>query len=132
MHCYIKTGMHAGIFGDPISACLDHMSAVFKPAWHSCRNIQCFQQAFVALDVLYDVRHVKLGEPPGNCVHSVLQTSCLGRGAVQLPIQEFRCIEQKLYDRYFASEAITARDWNAGICGICGIAPIFESGDGNC
>ena len=51
---------------------------------------------------------------------------------MQLDLQELRYLEQKLYDGYFAFEAMTARDWNAGICGICGIAPIFESGDGNC
>ena len=88
---------------------------------------------FVALDVFYDMRHhVMQGEPPGNCAHSVLQSSSLGRDSVQLVPQELRYLEQKLYDGYFAFEAMTARDWNAGICGICGIAPIFESGDGNC
>ena len=51
---------------------------------------------------------------------------------MQLGIQKFRNLEQKLCDGYFAFEAITARDWNAGICGICGIVPIIESGDGNC
>ena len=132
MHCYIQTGMHAGILSDPISACIDH-TAVLKLHGIHAGIFNVSNKLFVALDVLYDMRqHVKLGEPPGNCVHSVLQTSCLGRGAVQLPIQELRYIEQKLYDGYFAFEAITARDWNAGICGICGIAPIFESGDGNC
>ena len=52
--------------------------------WHAgIFNVS--NKLFVALDVLYDMRHhVKLGEPPGNCAHSVLQTSCLGRGAVQL------------------------------------------------
>lgn len=124
--------MHAGILSDPTSACLDH-TAVLKLHGIHAGIFNVSNKLFVALDVLYDMRqHVKLGEPPGNCVHSVLQTSCLGRGAVQLPIQELRYIEQKLYDGYFAFEAITARDWNAGICGICGIAPIFESGDGNC
>ena len=65
-------------------------------------------------------------------MHLVLQTSCLEKGVVQLPIQELRYLKQKLYDGYFAFEAITTRDWNDGICGISGIAPIFESGDGNC
>jgi len=65
----------------------------------------------VALDVLHDIRHhVKQGEPPGNCVQSVLQSRCLGRDAMQLDLQELRYLEQKLYDGYFAFEAMTARD----------------------
>ena len=29
-------------------------------------------------------------------------------------------------------EALTDRDWDSAICGVCGIlCPIFESGDGN-
>ena len=27
--------------------------------------------------------------------------------------------------------ALTDRDWDSAICGICGVCPIFESGDGN-
>ena len=30
-----------------------------------------------------------------------------------------------------AFEVLTERDWDSAICGICGVCPIFESGDGN-
>ena len=75
---------------------------------------------------------MRMGEPPGNCAHSVLQSACLTGGKLNVEAEELRYLEQRLYDGYFAFEAITCRDWNSGICGICGIAPIFESGDGNC
>ena len=39
--------------------------------------------------------------------------------------------DEKLYDGYFAFKALTMWEWNK-ICGKCGIAPLFESGDGNC
>ena len=39
-------------------------------------------------------------------------------------------IEQKLYDGYFAFEALSEHNWDSGVCGICGIAPVFESADG--
>ena len=41
---------------------------------------------------------------------------------------ESRYFIEKLYDGYFAFEVLTERDWNAAICGVC---PLFESGDGN-
>ncbi len=44
---------------------------------------------------------------------------------------EFRCPKEKLYDGYFGFEALTERNWDSAICGICGVCPIFESGDGN-
>ena len=87
----------------------------------------------MSLDILFDMRsHVKQGEPPGNCAHAVLESTCLSGNKLNLSQSELRYLEQKLYDGYFAFEAITHRDWNAGICGVCGIAPVFESGDGNC
>ena len=51
----------------------------------------------------------------------------------RLPLtsQEQWYLERMLYDGYFAFEAMTARKWDDGVCGICGIAPVFESGDGN-
>ena len=42
---------------------------------------------------------------------------------------EFQYLTEKLYDGYFAFEVLT--DWDAAICGIYGVCPIFESGDGN-
>ena len=32
---------------------------------------------------------------------------------------------------YFAFEALSEHNWDSGVCGICGIAPVFESADGN-
>ena len=32
---------------------------------------------------------------------------------------------------YFAFEAFSEHNWDNGVCGICGIAPMFESGDAN-
>lgn len=88
---------------------------------------------FVSLDILFDMRsHVKQGESPGNCAHAVLESTWLSGNKLNLSQSELRYLEQKLYDGYFAFEAVTHRDWNAGICGVCGIAPVFESGDGNC
>lgn len=88
---------------------------------------------FVTLDILYDMRnHVEKGEPPGNSAHAVIRSCCLSGSKIQLSGEELRYLEQKLYDGYFAFEAMTARDWNEAICGVCGVAPVFESGDGNC
>ncbi len=95
-----------------------------------CRHIQHIQQ-----DVLFNIRnHVKSGEPPGNCVHAILSSPLLSKDLSQLQLtpDEIQYIEQKLYDGYFAFEAVTHRDRDKAICGVCGIAPVFESGDGNC
>ena len=87
----------------------------------------------MSLDILYDMRsHVERGEPPGNCAHAMLKSCCLSGCKPQLGSEEIRYLEQKLYDGYYAFEAMTERDWNETICGICGVAPVFESGDGNC
>ena len=42
-------------------------------------------------------------------------------------------MEQKLYDGYFAFEALSEHNWDSGVCGIpvCGVAPVFDGGDGN-
>ena len=88
---------------------------------------------FVTLDILYDMRnHVEKGEPPGNCAQAMLKSCCLRGNKLNLGGEELRYLEQKLYDGYYAFEAMTERDWNETICGICGVAPVFESGDGNC
>lgn len=87
----------------------------------------------MTLDILYDMRnHVEKGEPPGNCAQAMLKSCCLRDSKVNLDGEELRYLEQKLYDGYYAFEAMTERDWNETICGICGVAPVFESGDGNC
>ena len=88
---------------------------------------------FVTLDILYDMRnHAEKGEPPGNCAQAMLKSCCLRGNKLNLGGEELRYLEQKLYDGYYAFEAMTERDWNETICGICGVAPVFESGDGNC
>ena len=91
---------------------------------------------FVTLDVLFDMRsHIRRGEPPHNCAASVFERLDL-TGQLQkddnLTSEELRYLKEKLYDGYFAFEALTRREWDSAICGICGIAPVFESGDGNC
>ena len=79
--------------------------------------------------------HIRRGEPPHNCAEAVFERLPL-TGQLQqegnLNTEELRYLQEKLYDGYFAFEALTRREWNNAICGICGIAPIFESGDGNC
>jgi hypothetical protein len=82
--------------------------------------------------MLFEMReHVKSGEPPGNTTSSMLTASLLQPSAPLLAANEYRYLKEKLYDGYFAFEALTDRDWDSAICGICGICPIFESGDGN-
>ena len=73
-------------------------------------------------------------KPPGNTAQTVLESALLfaRSSALQaLADEEKTYLEQKLYDGYFSFEASTERDWNNSICGICGAAPVFESGDGN-
>ena len=88
---------------------------------------------FVSLDILFSMRfHVQRGEPPGNCNQAIVDTACLiSQATLQITSEEKRYLEQKLYDGYFAFEASTTRNWDNGICGICGVAPVFQSGDGN-
>lgn len=88
---------------------------------------------FITLDVLFEMRsHIRRGEPPHNCSEAVFERLPL-TGQLQqegnLNTEELRYLQEKLYDGYFAFEALTRREWNNAICGI---APIFESGDGNC
>ena len=77
---------------------------------------------FVTLDVLLDVRfHVRLGEPIHNCCISVMLSSLLHicqQGGVSITSEEKRYLEEKLYDGYFAFEAVTNRKWDDAICGI--------------
>ena len=67
--------------------------------------------------------HIRRGEPPHNCAASVFERLTL-TGHLQpednLTSDELRYL-QKLYDGYFAFEALTRRDWDSAICGICGI-----------
>ena len=87
---------------------------------------------FVTLDLLLEMRsHVEQGEAVHNCAHSIIEASSFCGESLPLTEQERWYIERKLYDGYFAFEALTARDWDQGVCGICGCAPVFESGDGN-
>ncbi len=86
----------------------------------------------VSLDILFEIReHVKFGEPPGNTTSAVVNAALLLPFAPLLSETEIRYLKEKLCDGYFAFEALTNRDWDLAICGMCGICPIFESGDGN-
>lgn len=86
----------------------------------------------VSLDILFEMReHVKKGEPPGNTATAVLTAALLQPSAPLITENEFRYLGEKLYDGYFTFEVLTRRNWDAAICGICGVCPIFESGDGN-
>ena len=93
-------------------------------------NICC--KLFVSLDILFEMRsHIQQGEPVHNCAHSLMEAASLTGERLPLTSQEQWYLERMLYDGYFAFEAMTARKWDDGVCGICGIAPVFESGDGN-
>lgn len=86
----------------------------------------------MSLDILFEMRsHVQQGEPVHNCAHSLMEAASLTGESLPLTSQEQWYLERMLYDGYFAFEAMTARKWDDGVCGICGIAPVFESGDGN-
>ena len=83
----------------------------------------------VSLELLLEMReHIKRGEPPGNTASAVILALLDLPSAPVLTPEE---IPHKLYDGYFAFEVLTQRDWDSAICGICGVCPIFESGDGN-
>ena len=75
--------------------------------------------------------HIKNGEPIGNSTNAILTAALLQPSAPLLTDSEARYLTEKLYDGYFAFEVLTDRDWDSAICGICGVCPIFESGDGN-
>lgn len=49
----------------------------------------------------------------------------------QLSEGELRLIKDLLYNGFYAYEALTPRDLNSVICGICGIAGEIYLGDGN-
>lgn len=86
----------------------------------------------ISLDILLEMReHIKRGEPPGNTASAVILAQLDLPSAPKMTPGETRYLVEKLYDGYFAFEVLTLRDWNAAICGICGVAPLFESGDGN-
>ena len=90
-------------------------------------------KVFVTLDILFDMRnHVTKGEPPGNYAEALIKsTLALTASGGKITFEEAKYLTRKVYDGYFAFEAMTSRNWNNAICGICGIAPVFESGDGN-
>ena len=75
--------------------------------------------------------HIRRGEPPGNTASAVIMALLDLPSAPVLTPEETRYLTGKLYDGYFAFEVLTKRDWDSAICGICGVCPIFESGDGN-
>ncbi len=89
-------------------------------------------KVFITLDVLLGMRsHIRQGEPVTNCAHAVVEAATVSGDTPILSEQEISYIEQKVYDGYFAFEALSDHQWNEAVCGICGVAPVFESGDGN-
>ena len=123
----------------------DDGNFVLQPIIHkfdliTCSNIigifNVSNKLFVTIDILLEMRsHIRRGEPPSNTVNAVFESVCL-LSSVQsiartLTEEERLYLQRKLYDGYFSFEACTKRDWNQSIGGICGIAPVFESGDGN-
>ena len=87
---------------------------------------------FVTLDILLEKRsYIQQGEPVTNFCHAYIEAAGLSGEQLHLSSQEQKYLEQKLYDGYFAFEALSEHNWDNGVCGICGIAPMFESGDAN-
>ena len=66
-----------------------------------------------------------------NCAYSLMEAALLTGESLPLTSEEQWFLERMLYDDYFAFEAMTARKWHGGICGICKTAPVFEIGDCN-
>ena len=62
--------------------------------------------------------HICHGEPPHNCAASVFERLTL-TGHLQpednLTSDELRYLQEKLYDGYFAFEALTRIDWDSAI-----------------
>ena len=86
----------------------------------------------MSLDILLEMReHIRKGEPPGNSANAVILSQLNLPSAPTLTVAETRYLSEKLYNGYFAFEVLTERNWNSAICGICGVCPLFESGDGN-
>ena len=75
--------------------------------------------------------HIQRGKPPSNCAQAVIASVCNSTNTPMLSPEQRQYLEQKLYDGYFGFEATTKREWDDGVCGICGVAPVFMSGDGN-
>ena len=91
-----------------------------------------FHKLFVTLDILLEMQsHTQQGEPVTNCCHAYIEAAGLSGEQLHLSSQEQVYMEQKLYNGYFAFEALSEHNWDSGVCGICGVAPVFESGDGN-
>ena len=38
-------------------------------------------------------------------------------------------MDQKLYDAYFAFEALSEHNWDSGVCGICGMQKTVRKGE---
>ena len=75
--------------------------------------------------------HIQRGEPPSNCAQAVIDSVCNSTNTLTISPEQRKYLEQKLYDGYFGFEATTERNWDNGVCGVCGVAPVLMSGDGN-
>ena len=101
-------------------------------AWMHTGLLNVSNKLLVSLELLLEMReHIRRGEPPGNTASAVILALLDLPSAPLLTPEETRYLTDKLYDGYFVFEVLTQRDWDSAICGICGVCPIFESGDGN-
>ena len=99
-----------------------HILTVFQAGVFNISN-----KLFVTLDILLEMRsHIQQGEPVTNCCHAYIEAAGLGGEQLHLSSQEQVYMEQKLYDGYFAFEALSEHNWDCGVCDICGVAPVFE------
>ena len=65
----------------------------------------------VSTNILFEMReHIRKGEPPCNATNAVIMTALLQPSAPVLTENELRYLTEKLYDGYFAFEALTDRD----------------------
>ena len=94
---------------------------------HPCRCIQCLKQAVCDTGHLiqYEMPYPK-SRAPGNSANSILESCCYTFYSTKLTNEERKYLEEKLYDGYYAFEAVTDRHWDQAICGICGLAPILK------
>ncbi|XP_028417949.1 HMG domain-containing protein 3-like [Dendronephthya gigantea] len=83
----------------------------------------------VSFDILLEIReYFKTGHPLTNVIRAKLAMMQIKSKEV---ISYVQYIEDLIYNGYLMFEAITERDLNDVICGICGICPEVCLGDGN-
>ena len=89
-----------------------HILTVFQAGVFNISN-----KLFVTLDILLEMRsHIQQGEPVTNCCHAYIEAAGLGGEQLHLSSQVQVYMEQKLYDGYFAFEALSEHNWDCGVC----------------